>query len=1162
SVRLRVRVLDPAAGRDLAVLTEALRWREVAVNGEASDLGADEGWYRFSAPEAGVYEITARAALVDCGPQRGRAEWAIPRTVRTLVTVRSPRRWRVTAGERTQPAPAAGAPTRTTLALTPRERLTVAYGPPAARSARRPRFRLSGPITWHLGAGRQRVAARLAVAILAAPAERIVLSIPPAARQVTVTGPDVREVRTTGGRVAVHLRGRVRGRTRLDLRYDLPGVDDGAARFARPDVADGRWADGTLVVTTTATREVVAGAASGLSPLAIAEVPDAARALLSGTPALAYAISSPRYALSADVLNLGKLAMQESIADLGHVRLAYRADGTLLVRASYEIRNRTRQFLTVRLPAGARVLLTKVNDEQRPPARKPAADTPGEQAYLLPLVRSAASVEGLVSFPVEVVYACRAPRRADDRATVPLPRIDLPVAYAWCESYLPRTMRVDKVRGPMRRVERYSSETATARLTYGAAQLAAGYDQADRMQAPTTGDAVAAGPAVKQPGLLGRLFGMGGEAPAPVDTPPTPAPTRPARTGEPDATKQAGRGMLGWNYYRQGRDAYQRGEYDDALEALHKVDELAPDTPAAANARRLISNIDVARGEFKAESREEKRVAAQVRKEAAEAAQRPLARRQREALEQFEQARRAGKTAEALNQAKVVKSLGGKLLARGASKNEQEALLWELENKAAALRDRQMGAYMQAERELEQLERRGRHGEAMQAARRARALAERLDEDEDVAKLNKRMEELAVRTARANAPPETGLTTKADAGSGAVVTDGLPAQPVPKDADKRRVTTKRYDVRGLVRWGGRDAVDNEAGLKDLAETVREATGDEGVRGADEDDTGVRVVGGQLIVTGTEARQHRVRRLLGALCEARGPQVELGKRIAGQKAAGKLPDGEPGGPNRYVFDYKESSSVTTPTRRRADPAPFADDDGDGSGVGTVPGVTGEDASVFLDDVEVDFLERNYKWQAGAEGRLSRRQMAELTRTLGFNRGQKVYVQSSNINVDRVAAARLGTTFRTANGQTFAVVDEAQVRTLRQLARQPAGGAADVPVNPTEQETIVGTDALLANAWSANVAFAGDARNELVVNGNPVTLEHDRILLIDNGGYLTAVKAGAMQHWTEAPDVAPLAEVPAEVHVPAVGQLIKTEKTLVQPSDRLETVLEYTWQGDAK
>ncbi|MBS3735524.1 MAG: hypothetical protein KGY99_11500, partial [Phycisphaerae bacterium] len=88
SVRLRVRVLDPGAGRDLAVLTEALRWREVAVNGEASDLGADEGWYRFTPPEAGVYEITARAALVDCGPQRGRAEWAIPRTVRTLVTVR------------------------------------------------------------------------------------------------------------------------------------------------------------------------------------------------------------------------------------------------------------------------------------------------------------------------------------------------------------------------------------------------------------------------------------------------------------------------------------------------------------------------------------------------------------------------------------------------------------------------------------------------------------------------------------------------------------------------------------------------------------------------------------------------------------------------------------------------------------------------------------------------------------------------------------------------------------------------------------------------------------------------------------------------------------------------------------------------------------------
>ncbi|MFW6133328.1 MAG: hypothetical protein ACOC8F_05475 [Planctomycetota bacterium] len=1268
--RVRLRVLDADKARNLAVLNRGMRWSDVRVNGEPAEIACQDGWYRLTAPAPGVYEVTARAALPECGLESGGVELAILRTVRTLVALRSPRRLRATAGGRTIRAPDDG-PTRTLLALRPRDRLEIVYGPPARRHRRPPQFHLSGAAAWHVGVGRQLVAAQLDVAIHGGPAERIELSVPASAERVSVSGPDVRDVRVAGGRVTCHLRGRIAGRTRLRLSYRLPPMEDATASFVAPQVASGRWTDGTLVVTTTAEREIVEGGASGLRPLAIAEIPETARALLAGTPALAYAITSPRFSLSADVLDLGAAPMRESVADLGHFRLSYRADGSVLTRAEYEIRNRTRQFLTVRLPRGARLLLAKVNDEQRPVA--PIHDDMTDaDAYLLPLVRSTASVEGLVSFPVEIVYVTRAAHaRGAERTTLPLPRIDLPVAYAWCEAYVPRAMRIEGTSGAMRRVERYASETAAARLTYGVGQLAAGYDEADRVGA-----------------RRGALSGL-------TDATTQPEPT--ATTTRPDSKLQT-KAILARNYYRAGQLAYQRGEYDEALGALRNVAKLAPETPFAANAQRLMSNIDVARGKFKAESREQKLAAARVRKETAQTARQPLAERQHQALERLEEARRSGDTGEALSQAKVARSLGRKLLERGAAKREQAALMERLEAQTEDIRRSQARQFEQARQELSGLERAGRHAEAMRKAREARELAEQLDAKDDVTELNKRMEALAVASANQAETEEPGDESDVGAavwggGSAGASFDGAPqagsnevrageeggrgaegqrtavpfhelrdiparyrqrpdarpgrpghaptAEPaanriarrkldrtITLDADEtsfadavnflrnvsgvnmwvnwkaldlqgvgkdtpvavhlsgepvrkaleavladaggdralqyvisdgvvtistrddlqRRTSTRVYDVRGLsvpsTRHGfesdwevsGNDApvaaADDvlQAGVKELAETVREATRGDAFHATG--DEAVRTMNGRLVVQGTALQHRRVERLLRNLRDARGRQVELGERIARQRAGGKLAPrgGEAAAEGGWAY---------------------ADADEDGARLD----------KEFLSDVQVNFfLQRNYRWQGGTGGRLSRRQRDELARTLRFNRGQKVYLQSRNIAIGLSAAAQLGTEFRTVGGVAYAVVDEAQLRTLRQLARRR--GAADVPDNPTAQETIVGTDALLANDWRVNVAYAADEANTLFVRGSPVAVPHERILLIANDGALTAVKAGPMQHWTEPPEAEPLAEVPAEIHVPAVGRLIKTEKTLVQPSDRLEIVLDYSWQGDAK
>jgi len=179
---------------------------------------------------------------------------------------------------------------------------------------------------------------------------------------------------------------------------------------------------------------------------------------------------------------------------------------------------------------------------------------------------------------------------------------------------------------------------------------------------------------------------------------------------------------------------------------------------------------------------------------------------------------------------------------------------------------------------------------------------------------------------------------------------------------------------------------------------------------------------------------------------------------------------------------------------------------------------------------------------------------------MNLGQRVAVNSTNIDLGAAAANTLGIHFTEGrNSVNYAVVDEAQLRTLREMEARRLGEGRPVAPNPRFQETVVGTDALLASGQIANVTFAGDRGNTIDIYDNPIALSHEKYILIDNHGYLTAVQTGQMQHWTERAKPIEFAEVPQEINVPRVGRLVKLEKTLIKPTDALTIRAKYTWTG---
>jgi len=181
-------------------------------------------------------------------------------------------------------------------------------------------------------------------------------------------------------------------------------------------------------------------------------------------------------------------------------------------------------------------------------------------------------------------------------------------------------------------------------------------------------------------------------------------------------------------------------------------------------------------------------------------------------------------------------------------------------------------------------------------------------------------------------------------------------------------------------------------------------------------------------------------------------------------------------------------------------------------------------------------------------------------LRANWGQRVPVASRNVYVAGAKARSAGLEWvEGANGVRYAVIDEGALRNLVDLEQRGGGAPA---VQEFRQDAVVGTQALVANGAVVDLARAGDVGNTLDYNDNDVEVGHDDYLVVDNGSYVTAIKAGRMQHWAVEAEPVRFPGVPAVVMVPAVGYTVKFEKTLLEPEDSVELVARYTWQGEER
>jgi tetratricopeptide (TPR) repeat protein len=466
-----VRVKHATEGRDniygdrtVRLLPASVAWEDVRLGDAPAELRRRGAWFVFDAPKPGEFRITARATLKATGAAGGGKRICIPAppAVITLVTVAGEGAWEADFGPRS-PLRITGGPdgTRGTVGLAPGDVLDVTWRRPQPQVRRAARIETLAHVGWTLAEGVHQVRAELDLRLWGGETAELALSLPPAADRVAVAGPDVREVQVEGGSARVFLRGAITQRTRLSVSFEMPRTHTG--RMTLPAVAvDGATARGGEVAVAGGSEGVLLELESpGLDIMALRDLADRTRSLVSAAPVYAYRIAGP-WEARMDLVGMAEFPVRETLIDSALYTVLYRPDGHVMTKVIYEVRNRARQYMQVALPPGARLLVARVSEEQRSPARGP------DGSVYVPLEKSVLTAAGLVSFPVELVYLAKAPPlEAGGEFRLSLPRVDLPVAYARCALMLPDRMRPREWRGVLHQTRTWSSETAEIEFEYG-----------------------------------------------------------------------------------------------------------------------------------------------------------------------------------------------------------------------------------------------------------------------------------------------------------------------------------------------------------------------------------------------------------------------------------------------------------------------------------------------------------------------------------------------------------------------------------------------------------------------------------------------------------------------------------------------------------------------
>jgi len=268
--------------------------------------------------------------------------------------------------------------------------------------------------------------------------EDLRVQLPKDVTVLEVEGPGIADwSQGADGVITVDLNYAALGAYRLVVDYERP-LATGSAALPVPKVLDVTREKTWIGVDARSAVEVVAGAASGATPVDVRELPAAIVGQTDHPVLLAWKARGGDIQIPVEVKSHPDVDMLVTLVDSAIVESLVTDDGRRMTRVRWAVRNNRNQFLRVQLPATAEVWSASV-------AGRGVKVAKGDSGVLVPLVRSDASGGALSAFLVELVYVEPGEELGTSgEARVEIPRVDAPVSQLQWTVYFPQRARIGK----------------------------------------------------------------------------------------------------------------------------------------------------------------------------------------------------------------------------------------------------------------------------------------------------------------------------------------------------------------------------------------------------------------------------------------------------------------------------------------------------------------------------------------------------------------------------------------------------------------------------------------------------------------------------------------------------------------------------------------------
>lgn len=404
---------------DLPLLDSAVAVRSVSVDGQPAALaqGAD-GWLHLDLELDRPREVRV---LASAATPSGSLDLKLAGASRRVVQVRGP--WEaseegaVRSGSRLD----GGAP----------DHLRLSWKPAGARPPQGTLLRAEEATALRLDATGVEATAILRYRVIHGSLDSVSFRLPAGADALDVRGDGVLGVERQGEAVRVRLARPVSDKIDLHVNYRAPPLDTTASALPLP-WAESAATQGWATLLRGDEGQFVPEAEVGAEAVSARDLPGWAQGLSEGDPIASYRLIGEGPSLSARVVHWEPIEGPPTVIDEARYEVAAAAHGREILRVRYQVRNDRRQFLRLDLPDQLQLISATVAGH----AVQAARDAEGH--LLIPLEKSVETMEGLVTFPVDIAFWDAEPaweRRG--RRTLLTPTVDAPIAYARWELVLP-----------------------------------------------------------------------------------------------------------------------------------------------------------------------------------------------------------------------------------------------------------------------------------------------------------------------------------------------------------------------------------------------------------------------------------------------------------------------------------------------------------------------------------------------------------------------------------------------------------------------------------------------------------------------------------------------------------------------------------------------------